>query len=72
MESIQLETMTVVQVVDELRALGVKTTPNKIRAGIIQGVYPFGVCIEMENNEFEIYRTKFDEWKSDKIIRKEA
>lgn len=72
MEPVKLETMTVVQVVNELRALGVKTTPNKIRAGIIQGVYPFGVRIEMEGNEFEIYRTQFEQWKADKITQKGA
>ena len=72
MGPMQLETMTVAQVVDELRALGVKTTPNKIRAGIIQGVYPFGVHIAMENNEFEIYRTQFEQWKADKITQKGA
>lgn len=67
MQAIKLETMTVAQVVDELRALGVKTTPNKIRAGIIQGVYPFGIHIKMENDEFEIYRTKFEEWKAERV-----
>ncbi len=62
MAATKIETMTVAQVVEELRALGVKTTANKIRAGIIQGVYPFGVHITMENEEFEIYRKKFNEW----------
>ena len=67
MQATKLETMTVAQVVEELRALGVKTTPNKIRAGIIQGVYPFGVRIKMENDEFEIYRTKFEAWKAERV-----
>ena len=67
MEGKKLETMTVSQVVDELRALGDKTTANKVRAGIIQGVYPFGIHIEMENEEFEIYRKKFDEWVNERV-----
>ena len=57
-----IETMTVQEVCDELRDMGVKTTPVKIRAGIAQGVYPFGVCIQMAHQEFEIYRVLFEKW----------
>ena len=67
MEKQKIETLTVNEVVDELRALGVKTSPNKIRAGILQGVYPFGICIQMENNEFEIYRVPFDKWVAERV-----
>lgn len=67
MEQQKIETLTVNEVVDELRALGVKTSPNKIRAGILQGVYPFGICIKMNNLEFEIYRVPFDKWVAERV-----
>ena len=67
MEQQKLETLSISQAVNELRALGVKTSPNKIRAGIIQGVYPFGICIQMDNNEFEIYRVQFDKWVAERV-----
>ena len=54
MEQQKIETLSVKQAVDELRALGIKTSPDKIRAGILQGAFPFGVCIKMENFECEI------------------
>ncbi len=61
-ERVVIETMTVQEVCDTLRDMGVKTTPIKIRAGIAQGVYPFGIRIQMENQEFEIYRALFEKW----------
>ena len=61
-ERIVIETMTVQEVCDALRDMGVKTTPVKIRAAIAQGVYPFGIRIQMEHQEFEIYRALFEKW----------
>ena len=59
-----IETMTINEVVRALRNLGVRTSPDKIAAGIQQGVYPYGVCISMPGKRryFEIYKSQFDEW----------
>lgn len=68
-ENPQIETMTVQQVYEEMRALGIKTTPSKIRAALDQGKYPFGISIKMKTQECEIYRTLFDEWVEERISK---
>lgn len=60
-------TMTPEEVCDELREYGVKTSPEKIRAGIEQGVYPFGVVIHLVSPCYEIYRIKFNQWLRENI-----
>lgn len=59
--------MTPQEVCDELRSLGVSTSPDKIRAGIEQGAYDFGVVIHMASPCFEIYRKKFEQWVNENI-----
>lgn len=66
-ENAKIETMTVDEVYRALQSMGVKTTHLKIRAAISQGVYPFGICINMENREFEIYKTLFDKWVEERV-----
>ena len=66
-EDAEIKTMTVDEVYRALQSMGVKTTPLKIRAAISQGVYPFGICINMENREFEIYETLFEKWVSERV-----
>ncbi len=68
-ENPQIETMTVQQVYEEMRVLGIKTTPSKIRAALDQGKYPFGISIKMKTQECEIYRTLFDEWVEERISK---
>lgn len=55
------------EVSQELRKLSVRTSPDKIRAGIEQGVYPFGVCIHLATPCYEIYRVKFRQWIDENI-----
>ena len=61
-ENVKIETMTVAECVQALQKLGVKTSPLKVRAAISQGVYPFGICIDMKEREFEIYTAQFIKW----------
>lgn len=63
-----LPTITVKEAAERLKNLGVKTSPTKIMVGIQQGVYPFGVCIEMDKYQYEIYERKFDEWVSERTV----
>lgn len=63
----KMPTMTPEEVCEELRTLGVKTSPEKIRAGIDQGVYPFGVVIHLASPCYEIYRVKFNQWVRENI-----
>ena len=67
MDQSKIETLTVKEAVDELRMLGMSITPDRLRAGINQGVFPFGICIKMKDYEFEIYRVPFEKWKSERV-----
>ncbi len=67
MEHKKIETLTIKQAVDELRELGMNITPDRLRAGINQGVFPFGICIQMKNFEFEIYRVPFEKWIAERV-----
>lgn len=40
-------TLTPAETAAILREHGMKTSPEKIKAGLLCGVYPFGVCIQM-------------------------
>ena len=66
-ENVRIETMTVAEVCQALQSMGVKTSPLKIRAAISQGVYPFGICIDMKDREFEIYRSLFEKWVEERV-----
>lgn len=68
----QIETMTVAELYDEMKRLGIRTTPTRIRAGIEQGVYPFAVCIRLEGPNYEIYTHLFRKWVQERIATKEA
>ena len=67
MDQPRIETLTVKEAVEELRMLGMSITPDRLRAGINQGVFPFGICIKMKDYEFEIYRVPFEKWKSERV-----
>lgn len=63
-----IETMTVEEATENLRARGVKTSPNKIRNGLKQGVYPFGDVVMMDKApSFTIYKRLFDMWVAERI-----
>lgn len=66
-ENVRIETMTVAECVQALQKMGIKTSPLKVRAAISQGVYPFGICIDMKDREFEIYRSLFEKWVEERV-----
>ena len=58
-----IETMNVQECMLYLRAHGLKIGYDKFRAGLQQGVYPFGHCIDCgKSNSFDIYKRLVDEW----------
>ena len=66
-----IETMTSEEVYRALNSMGVRTSPSKVRDAIEQGKYPFGICIKMgKSREFEIYKTLFEQWVSERARRK--
>lgn len=55
-------TLTPAEAAAILREHGMKTSPEKIKAGLLCGVYPFGVCIQMRQKEYEIYKPLLIRW----------
>lgn len=63
-----IETMTVEEATQDLRARGMKISPSKIRNGLKQGVYPFGdVVIVDKAPSFTIYKRLFDMWVAERV-----
>ena len=69
-----IETMTPAEAVEQLRAMGVRMSPETMRDGLEQGVYPFGECIRSRHggNVYRIYKRLFDEWTAERATRKET
>lgn len=63
-------TMTLAQVYHELRAAGIKSSPQRIAAGIERGAFPFGEvsCVgESGRRTFLIWRVDFEAWLESKL-----
>lgn len=45
-----------------MRAAGIPMSTEKLRAGIEQGNYPFGVFTQQRSREFDISKKQFFEW----------
>lgn len=58
-------TMTINELVTELRNHGIKTSPARVGAAIEQGKYPFAISVRLEERAYEIYAKKFYEWLDD-------
>lgn len=58
-----IETMTVKEFVDDLRAKGVKTSEPMERANIVHGIYPFAHGIDTgKSTQCRIYTKLYREW----------
>ena len=60
-------TMTVSQAYKRMSEVGIKTSPEKIRAMIDEGKYPWGVSCMMKERSYEIYEVLFEKWLSERI-----
>lgn len=58
----KVRTLTAQETVRDLRSHGFPIGIPKLKAGIEQGVFPFGTMIQMENKEYLIYRTLYEQW----------
>lgn len=54
--------MTVADAVKVMRDAGIKSSPDRVMAGIEQGVYPWGDCIKLRSPEYTVYRKMFEQW----------
>ena len=57
-----IKTITVQEAVNRLRGYGMNITIDKLKAGAVQGVYPFMDVVNMRNTSFCVYEKLFDEW----------
>lgn len=59
-----IETLTVAEATEWMRAEGIKISPELLRDGIEQGAYPFGTYIKSRHGGkvYQIYKKQFDEW----------
>ena len=46
---------------------GMSITPERLRAGLQQGVYPFGVAIKLKEYCYEIYSNLLYKWVQERI-----
>ena len=63
-------TMTLAQVYQELRAAGIKSSPQRIATGITSGTLPFGEvsCVgDSGRRTFLIWRVDFEAWLETKL-----
>lgn len=68
-------TMTLLEVYYAMREAGIRSSPERISAGIASGAYPFGKVIntgETGRRTLEIYRVDFDAWLETKIPKQAA
>lgn len=60
-----IRTMTLEDTVEKMRSHGIKIGKDTLAAGIAQGQYPFGICIQRDGSQrrvFEIYEARFERW----------
>ena len=57
-----LSTVTPDEATELIRGAGVQICTQTLRAGIEQGVFPFGVCIQQDKRIFIISKKKLIEW----------
>ena len=65
-------TMTPQAAVEVMRDAGISTSPETVRAGIKQGVFPFGDYIQAEKSPvYIIYKRKLEEWLEERVVKEE-
>lgn len=69
-----IETLTPAEATEVLRAHGMKMSPDTLRCGIEQGVYPFGVCVQCGRQPvYQIFVKLLYDWIAERTVEeKEA
>ena len=60
-----VRTMKVSELVEDMRAHGMSTSPGKVRSFINQGLYPFAIGFCDNTMQCEIYAKKYEQWLED-------
>lgn len=61
----KIPTMTLNELADRLRGLGVKKAPDTLGQEIEDGVYPFAQCVRLAGSKhrtYTIYTVMFERW----------
>jgi hypothetical protein len=68
MKGIYVDTMTVQEATETMRDSGMKISPETLRLGLRQGVFPFGYFVETPDGKpvYCVYTKKLREWLLDK------
>lgn len=61
-----IRTITVDEAARRLQAAGMKISGQRLRAGIVQGVYPWGEHVKMKMDEFLVYEKLFEKWMAER------
>lgn len=65
----RIATLTPQDAAQYLRDRGLSISPDTLRQGIKQGVYPFGIVIEMERSPvFQIFKKQLDAWIAERTV----
>ena len=59
-----IEALTAAEATERLRAAGLRISPETLRSGILQGVFPFGSCVT-DGEKIKwcyIYEKQLDAW----------
>lgn len=68
-EMSRIATLTPQDAAQYLRDRGLSISPDTLRQGIKQGVYPFGIVIEMERSPvFQIFKKQLDAWIAERTV----
>jgi len=71
MTNIIVKTMTPVEAADIMRQAGIRTSQERVRAGIKQGVYKWGECIMMDGPNYTVYSKLFFAWLNERAEKVE-
>lgn len=64
-----IETLTPTEAVEILRQYGMKISPDTLRFGLEQQLYPFGICIHCERQPvYQIFTKLFYRWIQERIV----
>lgn len=65
-----IETMTPQEATEVLRNHGMRMSPDTLRYGLEQGLYPFGICIQCDKQPvYQIFRRLFYEWIAEREVQ---
>lgn len=64
----QIVIISIKDTVEILRSHGMNISDAHLRAGIECGAYPFGVCIPMKQNTYEVYKPLLLKWIEERSI----